>query len=359
MPTRYEDVARVAHDTEHFSSKDSSPLPTPTGAKPLVAPPITSDPPFHTKARRILLPFFGPPAVAELQPKTRSICQELVDQISARLEDDPAAVIDAASEYAQHIPVRVIAHMLGVPEGDEYRFLDWAIRIFQLGADDIEITRVAFREVLAYFTEQVAQRRAAPDDDLISHLLTAEIDEEPLTEQHIVGTCVLLLMAGVDTTWSGIGASLWHLAAHSDHREGLIAETAMMDTAVEEFLRAYAPVTMAREVVAEVEVSGCPMPVGQKVLLNFPAANRDPEAFDEPNEVILDRQRNRHLAFGVGIHRCLGSNLARMEIRTALETWLSAFPDFALAPDAPVVWSGAQVRGPRQVPVTIRSGDRI
>ncbi len=353
LPTRYDDVAAIAYDTDHFSSRDTSVLPSPEGATTLVAPPITSDPPFHTAARRLLLPFFSPKEVAKLEKKTRSICEELLDAIEARAAGDPLAVADAAGDYAQHIPVRVIAHMLGIPEEEEARFTDWAVRIFQEGAADPEITRTAIREILAYFGEEVARRRTERSDDLISFLLDAELDGGPLTEKHILGTCFLLLMAGIDTTWSSIGAALWHLAVTPGDRDRLVAEPDLMAGAVEEFLRAYAPVTMAREVVADTEVNGCPMHVGDRVLLNFPAGNRDPEKFDRPDEVLLDREQNRHFAFGIGIHRCLGSNVARMEMRVALESWLDRFPRFSLAPGSEVRWGGAQVRGPRDVPVVL------
>ena len=159
------------------------------------------------------------------------------------------------------------------------------------------------------------------------------------------------MIAGIDTTWSAIGSSLWHLATHDEDRQRLVADPGLMDTAVEELLRAYAPVTMARVVTGDIEFEGCPMRQGDKVLLNFPAANRDPSAFDRADEVLLDRQENRHVAFGSGIHRCAGSNLARMELRVALEEWLARVPDFRLADGAEVLWAGGQVRGPRRLDV--------
>ncbi len=354
LPTRYDDVAAIAYDTEHFSSRDTSVFPTPDDASRLVAPPITSDPPFHTEARRILLPFFSPKEVAKLEKKTRSVCQELLDSIETKAGGNPAYIADGAGDYAEHIPVRIIAHMLGIPEQDEAKFTDWAVRMFQQGQNDTEITRTAIREILAYFGEEVARRRVERSDDLISFLLDAELDGGPLTEKHILGTCFLLLMAGIDTTWSSIGASIWHLAVTPSDRDRLVAEPELLPTAFEEFLRAYAPVTMAREVVAETEINGCPMHVGDKVLLNFPSGNRDPRKFERPDEVIIDREQNRHFAFGIGIHRCLGSNVARMEMQVALEMWLDRFPNFSLAPDADVRWGGAQVRGPREVPVLLQ-----
>jgi cytochrome P450 len=347
LPTRYEDVAAVAYDTETFSSRDVGVLPPMEGTTLLSAPPITSDPPFHTAARRIVLPFFSPRSVEKLEHKTRSICLELLDAIG----DAPTA--DAAGDYAQHIPVRVISHMLGIPEEEEATFTDWAIRIFQGAATNPDDARAATKEILAYFEEQVEMRRMERSDDLISFLLDADLEGDPLTQKHILGTCFLLLMAGIDTTWSGIGASLWHLATHRDDRDRLVAEPELIPTAVEEFLRAYSPVTMARVATQDTEIGGCPVHAGDRVLLNFPSGNRDPEKFGQPDEVIIDREQNRHFAFGIGIHRCLGSNVARMEMRVAIESWLERFPRFELAPDAEVRWGGAQVRGPREVPVVL------
>ena len=350
LPTRYDDIAAVAYDTDRFSSVDVGTLPPMPGSQPLTAPPITSDPPFHTDARRLLLPYFSPAATERLQPKTESICHELIDGIAA----DAAAgsgVVDLAERYAQHIPVRVIAHMLGIPETDVPTFLDWAIRIFQSG--DNSIIRDATREVLAYFGEQVALRRQERADDLISDLLDADLDGSPLTNKHIQGTCFLLLMAGIDTTWSSIGAALWHLATHHDDRDRLVAEPDLLSTAVEELLRVYAPVTMARIATEDAEIAGCPVHPGDRILLPFPSGNRDPEKFEQPDEVVIDRQRNRHFAFGIGIHRCLGSNLARMEMQVAIGAWLDRYPGFTLAPDTEVRWGGIQVRGPRELPAIL------
>ena len=167
----------------------------------------------------------------------------------------------------------------------------------------------------------------------------------------MLGMAALVLIAGVDTTWSAIGSSLWHLATTPGDRERLVAEPELMPVAVEELLRAYSPVTMARVVTEDLEFHGCPMKEGEKVLMNFPGANRDPAAFPDADKVVLDRQLNRHVAFGSGIHRCAGSNLARMELQIALETWLEAIPAFRLADGAEVTWAGGQVRGPRRLPV--------
>ena len=179
------------------------------------------------------------------------------------------------------------------------------------------------------------------------------MDGEPLLPEHVGGTIALLLIAGIDTTWSAIGAALWHLASHPDDRHRLIDEPEIMPLAIEELLRFYAPVTMARLVKDDFEFNGCPMHADEWVLLPFPAANRDPEFFDRADEFIIDREENRHAAFGLGIHRCAGSNLARMELRVAVEVFLERHRDFSLADPDAVTWSGGQVRGPRTLPLRI------
>jgi cytochrome P450 len=200
---------------------------------------------------------------------------------------------------------------------------------------------------------QIHDHIANPRDDLTSHLLEAEIFGQKLDPFHVAGTITLLFIAGIDTTWSAIGASIWHLAKTPADLKRLVTEPSLLPTAMEEFLRAYAPVTMARLVKEDMTWHGVDMKADDWVLLSFPAANRDPEQFDRAGEVVIDREVNRHVAFGLGIHRCLGSHLARMELRVALEVWLERIPEFTLADPSAVTWAPGQVRGPRALPVRI------
>ncbi len=344
--SRYQDVREIAYDSEHFSSRrvivrEKKINPT----QP--APPITSDPPEHTPARKLLLPAFAPQAIARLEPRTRALCRELLDAIGDQ------KTCDAAVDYAQHIPVRLIAHMLGVPETDGDLFRKWIHLVLEVGISDESVIMPALQEMSVYFFTEIKKRGDKRGDDLISFLLDARMDGQPLSDPHLVGTLRLLLVAGIDTTWSGIGASLWHLATHPEDRRRLAADPSLMPTAIEEFLRAYAPVTMAREVVKETTVGGCPFKEKGQVLLSFPAANRDPAMFPDAGRVIIDRAENRHAAFGLGRHRCLGSNLARLEMTVAIEEWLARFPEFRLAEGAQVTWSEGTVRGPRSLPVAL------
>ncbi len=350
LPTRHADVTAVVHDTDHFSSESVIVSPfKPVGIAPMgFAPPITSDPPFHAFARRLLLPAFSPKEVARWEPATRESCRELLDE----LLEQGADVVDAAQQYTQHIPVRVIAEMLGVPREDGDIFRTFIQRILEEPGEHVGL--VADDERLDhYLGDVICDHREHRRDDLVGYLLGLEIDGEPLRDEHIGGTIALLLIAGIDTTWSAIGASLWHLAQHPDDRRRLVDEPDLLPTAVEELLRFYAPVTMARIVSEPVEVGDQKLAERDWVLLPFPSANRDPEAFDRADEFVIDRARNRHLAFGLGIHRCLGSNLARLELTVALEEWLRRVPDFELADPTAVRWSGGQVRGPRTLPIRL------
>lgn len=350
LPTRHEDVTAIARDTDHFTSRSiivSGHRPPPELEPVGIAPPISSDPPFHAEARRMLLPVFSPKRVAELEPSTRAYCRQLLDDLRGR------DVADAATDYAQHIPVRVIANMLGLPASDGERFRGFVHDVLESVALPREERLAGLEAFFTYLVPRIEERVDDPRDDLITMLLQSEIDGEPLDVAQVVRTVALLLLAGIDTTWSAIGASIWHLATTPEDRERLVAEPELLPTAIEELLRAYAPVTMARLVKQDVEVGGCPMKADDWVLLSFPAANRDPEAFERADEVVLDRQPNRHAAFGLGIHRCLGSHLARMELRVALEEWLGAFPEFSLTEPDQVRWSAGQVRGPRRLPVRL------
>jgi cytochrome P450 len=218
-------------------------------------------------------------------------------------------------------------------------------------ADDPERRKRGAEGLLNYFLVVLEERRHDPGEDLLSELLHTEVDGKPLDDGIILGMAALVLIAGVDTTWSAIGSSLWHLATHPEDQKRLVAEPELMPNAVEELLRAYSPVTMARLVTADYEFGGCPMKEGDKVLMNFPGANRDPSVFDQPEVVQLDRAHNRHVAFGSGIHRCAGSNLARMELQVALEEWVARIPTFSLEEGSELAWAGGQVRGPRVLPV--------
>ncbi|MEY3492966.1 MAG: hypothetical protein RL413_384 [Actinomycetota bacterium] len=354
LPVTHEHVREIAYDTENFTSRavvvsTEVPLdPAPIGG----APPITSDPPFHHEARRIVLPPFSPKKIAEWEPEIRRLCNELLDKMEA--EAKTGLTIDAAIQYAQHIPVNVIARMLGFPLEDQDLFREFVHDLLEKINLDPQDRVAASERIDAYLKAQIDDHVANPRDDLTGYLLEVELFGEKIPHELVGGFILLLLVAGIDTTWSAIGSSLWHLATHADDRRRLVNDPSLMTTAIEEFLRAYAPVTMARLVAKDHDFHGCPMKKDEWVLLPFPAANLDPAEFPDAEKVLIDRAENRHAAFGLGIHRCLGSNLARLELRVAIEEFIKRFPDFELAHgEEGVVWSVGQIRGPRQLPVRI------
>lgn len=348
MPVTYEAVAQVAHDTENFSSVWVSVARPDAPRAP--APPITSDPPDHHVHRRLLLPSFSPKVIAPMDDDMRAFARGLIADLDGR---DTA---EASGDYAQHIPVHGICQLLGVPESDADMFRDWIHRTFQIAPRDNAVRLEVRAEMTAYFAELFDDRVSEPRDDLLSLIANAEIDGEPIPMELKQGYAGLMIVAGIDTTWSAIGSGIWHFAQHPEQRAALVAadlDDLIWTTATEEVLRYYAPVTMGRKVIGDTVVGGCPVRAGEQMLLTFPAANHDPAAFERADEFLVDREKNRHIAFGLGVHRCLGSNLARLEVTIALQEWIRAFPDYELDPTRTTHWANGQVRGPRNLPLVL------
>ncbi len=345
MPVTMEAIQQVSHNTEDFSSVWVSVSRPDAPRTP--APPITSDPPDHKEHRRLLLPAFSPKQISPMEDEMRDFCRSLI----AAIGDRPTA--DAAVEYSQHIPVHAICQLVGIPESDAEMFRDWIYRNFQLAPKDNAVRLELQAEMDDYFGRLLEERRADPRDDMATLVATAVIDGEPVSERLQLGYLKLLLVAGIDTTWSAIGSGLWHLGLHPEQRDRLVNaadDDPIWITATEEILRFYSPVTMARKTLADTEVAGCPIHAGDQMLLTFPAANHDPAAFEDADRFVIDRQKNRHVAFGLGIHRCLGSNLARLELVVAIQEWIRAFPDYVVDESQETTWTNGQIRGPRNIP---------
>jgi cytochrome P450 len=355
MPVTMEAVSAIANDTVNFSSEFVSVAQPDATRRP--APPITSDPPDHHGHRRLLLPSFSPKRIQQMETELREYTRNLIDTIRST----GSATADAAAQYSQHIPVHGIAQMIGVPDSDADLFRDWIYRNFQIAPRDNRVREQVTAEMRAYFFELLDRRAAEPMDDLATLITNAEIDGAPVDDELKVGYLLLLLLAGIDTTWSAIGSGLWHLATNPEDLSRLAAVVDDPDdmlwlTFSEEVLRYYAPVTMGRKVIGDTEVAGCPIRKGEQVLVTFPAANHDPAAFDQPDEFQIDRAQNRHVAFGLGIHRCLGSNLARLEMQIAFHEWVSAFPTYSIDEARETTWTNGQIRGPRNIPVILSGG---
>ena len=350
MPVTMDAVSQIAHDTENFSSIFVSVAHPDTPRRP--APPITSDPPDHHGHRRLLLPSFSPKKIAAMEDDFRQYCRALIADL------DGATHADASEQYAQNIPVHGMCQLLGVPESDADMFREWIFLNFQVSPRNPAVRERIQVEMQEYNDRMLADRLREPKDDLLTLIAHAEIDGEPVSQELKRGYVSLTIIAGIDTTWSAIGSGMWHFAQHADERAALAAaanDDMLWNTATEEVLRYYAPVTMGRKVINDTEVSGCPVHAGDQTLVTFPAANHDPEAFENAHEFQIDREVNRHIAFGLGIHRCLGSNLARLELLVALQEWIRAFPNYELDPERGTEWANGQVRGPRVLPVVLNS----
>jgi len=348
MPVTMDAVRDIANNTEDFSSIWVN-VARPDAPR-AAAPPITSDPPDHHGHRRLILPAFNPKAIAAIEQEMRDYCRGLIKDL------DGMDAVDAAVQYTQNIPVHGICIVTGLPEEDADLFRDWIYKNFQLAPKDNSIRLQVLTEMTHYISAILKDRLENPKDDLLTVVANAEIDGKEVDWDIKVGYIRLQIIAGIDTTWSAIGSGLWHFAQHNNEVQQLIAvsnDDPLWQTANEEVLRYYAPVTMARKVINDVNVQGCPMHAGDQTLVTFPAANHDPAAFEDAHIFKLDRQNNRHVAFGLGIHRCAGSNLARLEMLVAFQEWLRAFPNYSLDPTKKTTWANGQVRGPRQIPVLL------
>jgi hypothetical protein len=338
----YESVVDVCHRPEEFSSKHLG-IPEETGAGDMVLPPINVDPPEHGPFKRLLSPAFNPSQVAALEPAVREMAKGLLKGLRGQ------ECIDGSADFAKPLPILVTEKMLGTPAEDSSRFGQWVGQIVEGGTDQ-ESVAVATLELAGYLNTLMEERAREPRDDLISFIVGADAD---IDWQARLGCCFVLLIAGIDTTWSTLGSIIWHLARTSADWEALAARPELLPSAIEEFVRVFAPTTVARTATRDTVIGDQRICVGDRVLVPFPSANRDEHQFPEPDSVLLDRQPNRHVGFGIGIHRCLGSGVARMELRVALEELLGAVRTMSLVDEGAVQWKGGPVRGASSVPVRV------
>ena len=318
-----EDIFAAEQSPDTFSVTPSMLLPPFGTDVPLI--PIDIDPPEHAHYRRVLLPLFTPQAVAKLDEGMHRTARELATEVAAH------DVVDVSARFARPMPTIIFSRLAGFPEADWPKFDRWVDDIIYERTEDPERAYAAGNAVKAYFDDLLRRRRDAPrEDDLISVLLEARIaDGRPLTHDELISYCYMLFVAGLDTTAWAIRAGIWHLARTPEAQAELRAHPERIPAAAEEYLRMLAPVQgMARTCLRDTVVRGQEIKAGERVVLVFGAGNRDPDAFDDPDTIRFDRAKNRHLAFGGGIHRCLGSNLGRRELVIALEEFLRVVPTF-------------------------------
>ncbi len=334
--TRYEDVDMVLRDHRRFSKDD--------GQEDEYRSMLHHDPPDHTRLRSLVSKAFTPRAVRELHPRVRRIVDELLEDLDGKDR------FDLIESLAFPLPVTVIAEMLGVPSEDMDRFNVWSNDIsltIEPSLRDDQIRRVerASEELYAYFESIIEQRRGEPQDDMITTLLNAEDEGDRLTHEELLGTLVLLLVAGNETTRNLIGNGMRALLKHPDQLRKLRDNPDLLDSAINELLRYDSPVQLdGRLVHNDVEVAGHQIHAGQRILCAIGAANRDPSAFTEPDKLDIERNESSHIAFGRGIHHCLGAPLAMLEARAAFSALLDRFSHIELVSE-PVYREQVVLRG--------------
>ena len=342
--SRYEDIMHALRHPEVYSSRDAVQI---GNIRPLI--PLSVDPPQHVKYRRLLDPLFAPRQVALMEDGVRTLVNELIDAFIADGE------VEFNQAFAIPLPCIVFLRLLGLPVEDLDLFLEFKDNIIRPGGGSPEETKRIMDEtgqrIYAYFEKVIDERTAEARDDLISGFLEAEVDGERLTREDILDICYLFLLAGLDTVTASLGCSVAYLASHPDHRDALVQDPSKVAAAIEELLRWETPVPGVPRLLAEdTEIGGEKLKAGEAVTCLLGSANIDDGEFAEPEVVDFERTTNRHLAFGGGVHRCLGSHLARLEMQVALNELHRRIPDYAIKPGE-VPRYGAGIRTVEYLPL--------
>jgi len=321
--SKYDDVLAALMDIETYSSE--------FGQGPRFSPPagMLSNPPDHTFFRGLVQKAFTPKSMRELAPRVLELSHELMDKIAGQTH------FDIHEDYGFPLPVTIIAEVLGVPDGDHHLFKRWSdASVEAMGAEDPTPFMADMTAMSTYLADVIADRRANPVDDLVTRLVQVDTDGNSLDNDDILSIVNQLLVGGNETTTSLITNCVWRLLQNPELWQRLVDDPSLVNRAIEESLRYDPPVLgLYRNTTRDVELRGQTIPEGSKVMLHYAAANRDPDSYDDPHTFSLDRPPSRHLAFGLGVHFCLGSELARLEARTALSTLIERCPTLSLVGD--------------------------
>ena len=356
VATGYEEIKQVALDDDTFSSAETILVPPKKNVHQKSIP-IEMDPPEFIEYRRIMQPLFAPVAIERLAPAIEYYANRCVDDFIERGE------VDIVHDFADPVPVMVTLHKLGLPIDEWRRYAEPMHKTVFLRqgnpARDGVLEQLGW--IVGTIQEAIRQRRSSPRDDMISYLLASRPFGEPVTDHAVQEMVMLTMQGGFDTTGSAISSALIYLERNPAARQRLRDEPDLMATAVEEFLRFESPqFALARTATRDVEVGGCPIAEGERILLVWGSGNRDEAVFERADEVVLDRFPNRHMAFGLGAHRCLGSTLARRQIQIALRTLLRRLPDYAIDHERLVRAETIGVTyGTFAMPITFAPGPRV
>ena len=344
LVTRYGDVDDVAHDWEHFSSTSGIAIPVALDTRVV---PQEADPPLHGEVRDQITPWFSPGTVAQMEPLVQDLAHTLLDRVAAESQ------IDVALDYSIPLASLTMLRLLGFPESTEPS-LQHDIDLLLRSRHEPDALQAAGERFGGTVFAEIAGRRSdgvGSRDDLLDRILGMTTGDEAVDDATAISVSMSLIFAGLETSAASIATSAYELARRPELRQRLLDEPSLLPAAVEELLRFTTPVEcIGRTVAGDTTVGSQHLAAGDRVLIAYGSANRDPDVFSDPDELVIDRPNNRHLSFGAGIHRCLGRHLARMELRVGLGALLGRFPRYEIA--GPVVWGFGENRGVRSLPVS-------
>ncbi len=338
--TQYDDIREAFNKPEVFCNHSIVPTDPDPAYRFL---PSFSDPPQHMKYRHLMNRWFAPAAVEAFASRIEELARETIEPLVA------AGRADFTSTFGDRFPVKVFLLSMGLSLDDADFFVSCVRRMSGATTgkpEDVARMMGAWGDIATYWTDMLAARRAEPLDpevDFVTHLSRSEMDGEPLPDKDVIDLLVTLTLGSLDTLKSQLGWCFYHLATFPDDRRRLVEDSELVPGAVEEFLRAYPIVGMARKLTRDTDFHGCPMSKDDMVLLTIPAATRDPRQFPDADQVIIDRFPNRHIAFGASEHRCLGSHLARNELQTAIREWHALIPEYRIDGDGTPMAHGGQI----------------
>jgi cytochrome P450 len=343
------EAREIMQDTETFSNVHVQ-FPAygrPGGRKPI---PTGYDGEAHAKYRKFVQAQFSPGRAQILGERMRPVVNELIDGFI----DDGRA--DVGTQFSGDVPARLTAMLAGLPAEDTPKFKHWVHAIVQLVRTDPEATALAHAEFEEYFRAHIDEWRTGDGDDYVTMLAQAELDGERLSDVLVKDFLIGLLIGGIDNTVYMLGSALWRLAWDRELRRRLVRNPDLLPTAIDEFLRFYSPGLVCRTTTRRVEIGGVTMEPGQHIVMVHPVENRDPREFPNPDVFIPDRAPNRHFGLGLGVHRCLGMHIVRVEVRVALEEFFKRIPEWELDPEEKARWYNGQVMGMISVPIVFPAG---
>ena len=342
---RFADLRTIYSDDQNFTVKGFAPFAMLVGDSWDLVP-AGADAPLHDAYRALLNPLFTPVALKKLEAKVRSVAERLIDDLKGKTS------FDFRADFAVPFPVSIVLDLLDLPQSRMAEFMSWEHSLLH----EFNLTSImgATRKVVDMFREIIKERRANPGEDLVSFAITATVGDRHLTDDEIVGFCFNLFIGGLDTVTTNLCWQFRRLAEHPDEQRALRENPALIPDAIQEYLRFFSPASTFRTCTNEVVVNGVTFKPGDKVLMSTTLGSNDPEQFENPEDVRFDR-RATHLAFGSGIHHCLGHHLARRELTVAMQTILARLPEFRMDSSAEILTDLGGVIQPRTVPLVLHA----